>query len=64
MKLGSITSLPNEFTRYGKITDSRGNQFTVEENEIPKDAEIGSQYAYSVEIWENDSGIAYDLKEE
>ena len=64
MKLGTIVTLPNEHSRFGKIADSRGNTYTVEEGDIPEGTEVGDEYAYRVEIWGNDSGIAHDLRDD
>ena len=49
---------------FNRIVDSYGVGYTVEQSQIPENAEVDDQYAYRVEIWGNDSGVAYDLKED
>ena len=64
MRLGKVISLPNEYSRFGRILDGTGVGYTVEAGDIPEGVDIGDEYAYKVVIWGNDSGIAYDLREE
>lgn len=64
MRLGTIISTPNEYSRFGRILDGSGVGYTVESGDIPEDAEDGDEYAYKVELWGNESGLAYNLREE
>ena len=64
MKLGTVTALPNEYSRFGRIQDHYGLSYTVEQGEIPEDLDEGDDVAYRVEIWGNDSGLAYDVHED
>ena len=64
MRIGRIISLPNEYSQYGRILDRSGSAYTIEKGEIPKGAEVDDEYAYKVELYGNDSGLAYALKEE
>ena len=58
-----IISLPDEYSHYGRITDRTGLGYTVESGELPENADVGDSFAYKVELWGNDSGLAYDLEE-
>jgi hypothetical protein len=46
------------------MIDKQGNSHTVDEGDLPEGAKVGDNFAYKVEIWGNDSGLAYDLKSE
>lgn len=63
MRLGKIISLPNEFSRFGRILDTSGVGYTIEPGEISEDLEEGDEAAYQVEIWGGDSGLARNVKE-
>lgn len=63
MKIGTIINLPNNYSHFGRIADEYGNQYSVDNSQIPENTELGEEFAYKVEIWGNDSGLAYDLKE-
>lgn len=63
MLVGKLITLPNAYSRFGQIKNADGVAYTVEPSQIPKDAKQGDTFAYKVEIWENDSGIAYNLEE-
>ena len=52
------------YTQYARIKDDDGRAYTVDPGYLPKGAEVGDEMAYKVEIWGNDSGLAYDLEEE
>ncbi|MGE0172226.1 MAG: hypothetical protein AB7T49_05555 [Oligoflexales bacterium] len=62
MRIGTITSLPDHYSEYARITDQDGRSFTVEPSNIPEGAKLGANYAYKVEIYGNDSGLAYALQ--
>ena len=64
MRLGTLISMPNEYSRYGRILDSSGAGYTVEPGDIPVDADEGDQLAYKVELWGNESGLAFGLHED
>lgn len=63
MRVGQILSVPDEYTQFGRIKDEYGRAYTVEPGQLPSDVEIGDSYAYKVDIWANDSGLAYGLKD-
>jgi hypothetical protein len=62
MRVGQLVSLPNEYSRFAQIKDDYGVAYTVDPGQLPKDAEMDTDYAYRVEIWGNDSGMAYELE--
>ena len=64
MRVGTLISAPDEFTRFGRVIDGTGVGYTVEGSDIPEDLEEGDEVAYKVEIWGNDSGLAYNLEED
>ncbi len=64
MRLGTIISLPNDYSRFARIKDADGVGYTADAGVLPKGAKEGSDVAYKVEIWGNDSGLVYDVKEE
>ena len=64
MRIGKIISMPNEYTQYARIREPDGRSYTVDKGELPKGAKEGSEYAYKVEIYGNDSGLAYNLKDD
>ena len=63
MRVGTMVAIPNEYSQYGRIVDEFGTGFSIEAGDVPEKAEPGKKYAYKVEIWSGDSGLAYDLKE-
>ncbi|MBI2603378.1 MAG: hypothetical protein HYW48_10015 [Deltaproteobacteria bacterium] len=64
MRLGTLISEPNKYSRFGRILDQFGVGYTVDPGDLPEDAEEGEEYAYKVEIWGNDSGLAYNVEED
>ena len=62
MRAGVLVSLPGEYSRFGRIQDSYGVAYSVPAEEIPQGVKEGDKLAYKVEIWGNDSGLAYNLK--
>ncbi len=65
MRLGTIIAMPNEYSNYARVRDNvTGSAHTVDKGELPKDAQEGSEYAYKVEIWSNDSGLAHTFSED
>ena len=64
MRLGTLLSLPDGYTRYGRIKDNDGTAYTVDAGALPKDAEVGDDVAYKVEVWGNDSGLVYAVKDD
>ena len=64
MRIGTIIAMPSEYSRFARIKDNDGVGYTLDPSHLPKGAEIDDEFAYSVDIWENDSGLAYNLKEE
>ena len=64
MRVGQFISLPNEYSRFGRVRDEYGTTHTVDSGQVPEGADTDSNYAYRVEIWGNDSGLAYDIQED
>ncbi len=64
MRVGTIIGLPDAYSRYARIKDKDGVAYTVEPGEVPENAKLGDDFAYKVEIWSNDGGLAHSLKEE
>ncbi len=64
MRVGRIISLPNEYSHFGRVLDESGTGYTVDKGDIPKGAKVDDEVAYKVEIWSNDSGLAYELTED
>ncbi len=64
MRVGQLVSLPDEYSRFARIHDEYGVSYTVDPSHIPEDADMDKDYSYRVEIWGNDSGLAYDLAED
>ena len=64
-KIGRFVSLPNQYSDYGTFKDSKsGDQYTVLKEDMPKKVKEKRDYAYEVEIWENNSGNAHSFKED
>ncbi|MDD9950784.1 MAG: hypothetical protein OXT67_04375 [Zetaproteobacteria bacterium] len=64
MAIGTILSIPNPYSNFARIRDETGLTHTVGKADLPEDVDVGDEFAYKVEIWGNDSGIAYSLEEE
>lgn len=64
MRVGTVLSLPDEYSHFGRIMDGSGVGYTVDEGDLPEGTDEGDQFAYKVEIWGNDSGLAYDLRKD
>ena len=64
MAIGSIVTMPNPYSNFAQIRDETGLTHTVASADLPEDAEEGDEFAYKVEIWGNNSGIAYNLLDE
>jgi len=64
MRIGTILSLPDGYTKFARIKDEDGTSYTVEPGAIPKDTDVGDEYAYKVEVWGSDSGLVYSLKDD
>lgn len=63
MKIGNIVSLPNRFTEWAQIRDKvTGAIYTVSSKLLDKNVQEGDQYAYKVELWENESGLVYQAE--
>lgn len=62
MRVGSLVALPNEYSNYGRLVDQAGVAYTVEAGDIPDGASLGDEVHYRVEIWGDDSGLAYQLE--
>ena len=63
MRIGKILSLPDETSSFGRVLDAQGVGYTVDPGDLPEDAEEGDEVAYKVELWGNDSGMAFNVKE-
>ncbi len=62
MRVGTVLSLPNEYTRFARVQDADGNSYTADPSVLPKGVKEGSELAYKVEIWSNDSGLVYEAE--
>ncbi|MBP6217547.1 MAG: hypothetical protein KA436_03050 [Oligoflexales bacterium] len=63
MQVGTLIARPDQYSHFGRLRDTYGNQYTVESSQIPQGSDVGDKLAYKVEIWGNESGIAYNLEE-
>ena len=61
MRIGTLISVPNEYSRFGRIIDDYGIAYTVDPSELPDDPDTGDRFAYKVDLWGNDSGLGVDL---
>ena len=64
MRIGSLISIPDEYTHFATIQDmTDGSVFTVHPSIIPEDLDpdIDDEFAYRVDVWENGSGLIVDL---
>lgn len=64
MRVGTLLSLPNEYSKFARIKDADGTSYTADPSVLPKGVKEGSDLAYKVEIWSNDSGLVYEAKED
>ena len=64
MRLGTVISIPNDYSSFARVLDENGTGYTLEPDKIPEDLEIDDSLAYKVELWENDSGLVYDAEED
>ena len=65
MKLGKMISMPNEYSDFGRIRDiESGISYSIPKDKIPEDLDIEDSAAYSVELWENDSGLVHKVEED
>lgn len=62
MRIGTVSSLPDGYSRYARIHDDNGSSYTVDPAELPKNASVGDEVAYKLDLWANDSGLAYGVK--
>ena len=64
-KIGRFVSLPSQYTDFATFRDNKsGEQYTVLKEDVPKKVKEKGNYAYEVEIWENNSGNAHSFKDE
>jgi len=64
MRVGRFVSLPNAYSQFGQIKDQYGIAYSVDPGQLPDDVDTETDYAYRVEIWGNDSGLAYEVEED
>jgi len=64
MTIGKIISTANQHTGYARVRDEYGEEYTVHDSELPKDAKSGDDFAYYVDIWNHSGGNATTLKAE
>ena len=62
MRVGTVISLPNEYTRFARILDDDGIAYTADPSVLPSGVKVDSELAYKVEIWGNDSGLVFDAE--
>lgn len=62
-KIGKFISLPNRYSDFATFRDNKtGEQYTVTPDDMPEKIKEKRDYAYKVEIWENNSGVAHSFK--
>ena len=64
MRIGTIISLPDAYSRFGRIKDDDGGAYTVDPSDIPSSTSMGDRFAYKVELTSGDGGLAYGLTED
>lgn len=64
MRVGTIISVPNEYSRFARIRDEQGIAYTLEAHKAPEDIEVDDELAYKVELWGNDSGLVTESEYE
>lgn len=64
MRIGQLIGVPDGYTQYARIKDDEGIGYTVDPGEVPKGAKLGDSFAYKVDLWSNDSGLAYALRDD
>lgn len=64
MRLGTIIGVPDAYTKFARIKDANGSAYTVDPGELPEDAGIDDDFAYRLDLWGNDSGLAHSLRED
>ncbi len=64
MRIGTIISLPDRYSRYARIKDDNGVGYTVDPQDLPEEASLDDRFAYKVELGSNDSCLAYSLLDE
>ncbi len=62
MALGTILSLPSEYSIFARVRSEHGEEYTVHGTEIPTSLDEGDNYAYHVDIFQNQSGDAVTLR--
>ena len=62
MRIGTVLSMPDDYTQFARVKDENGMAYTADPSILPKGAREGSELAYKVEIWGNDSGLVYDAE--
>lgn len=62
MPIGTIQSLPNQYTSYARIRDEHGVSYTVHASELPDDVEAGEDVPYYVDIYQHPSGPQTTLR--
>lgn len=62
MPVGKIVDVPGSYSAYGRVRDEYGSEYTVHASEIAEDAEPGDDFAYQVDIWQNEHGPVTTLR--
>ena len=62
MAIGKIVGLPPGSSQYARVRDEYGSEYSVKKEEIPKEARPGDDFAYRVDVFYNESGLATTLK--
>lgn len=64
-KVGKFVAMPTKYSDFATFRDTKtGDQYTVLPEDLPKKPKQNINYAYEVEIWENNSGNAHTFKPE
>ena len=64
MRIGTITHMPDDYSRFARIHDEDGVSYTIDPSVLPEGADESDEYGYRVEIWENDSGLVYHMNDD
>ncbi len=63
MSVGTIVSLPTQYSAYARIRDEYGQERTVQGSQIPSDLDEGDSFAYTVNIMQYPSDDAVTLSQ-
>ena len=64
MLIGTIVGIPDAYTKFARIHDGNGSSYTIDPGELPEGADLGDDFAYKLDLWGNDSGLAHSLRDD